>query len=1145
MDFSDIGSFEEQEELTERGRRGCFGSLSRLLLILLVFAAGLPVLLAYLLTTDLGRHWLLDRVNRAIAPSQLSIEGWQLGVWSPVILSNVELNLPKQGVHLIAPQITSSKGVIGLLPLGKLRLGEIELLEPRLTVDYSPAPVKPRKREPVVASKGGGFSLPIIDVGGQLSVKNGVVIVKEHGNQIFFTDQMEGKLRLNSIWQPFGFKVQSRAGAGSVDVTGDLRSIRKLSSAADASYQDKVVLQLEHMELAVFAPLLKVFCGRDILHAGVVEGAVTVERTGAVGVKIEGGMLVDQLQLVTGVGEYSPAGNMALMINAQVEQGSWLFKRFDFNSPWIAAKLHGTLRRVTDNRLVDGEISADVDVDLAAIVRDFRHELAIDDALVVAHGRLKGTVAISGSNDKLRVESDLVTTQIAMRYKGHPIVLERNPSLRFKAIFPKDQMPELEELKFNSSFAELYGKGTLAQGVLKGYVDLTQFYKDFGGLLGRDSRLAGAAHFDLSTKSTGDDVAFNGLVKLSKLSMIFGGGASSVNTGTLRLNGSVAGVAGATSWEALTFRDVDFDFRVMGSSVTGQLARYVPVQGDEKLPVLRGCTLRCDVAMNDAVNLMGAGMTREQFQAASGWKGRLLTHLAAESANGVAKARFNGVGTDVGFTLADRSVIEPDLSFAGGITFDSRQKSLVISEGTLSSKAVQVLIPACSIYLAQGTAKIRFDGSGEAAVDLALLYPSLAGAERPADEQLRGDLQLKVKAVSGDSGTELGFSGGVDNFAMLVDNKTVWFEPTAKVSGDLLIAKDGASAQIKKFQLASSLADISATGRLDHLWQGCAADLRGELDFKFEMLEKLLKVRGIDEWRMTGHKKSAFRLKAPLVEGVEGFLRKGEFSCKAHLASLNGLGLSAGAADIALDLEGGRLNCQWQPPLNGGQANLQPQFDFGGRAAVMSMPAGIQMLQGVRVNQEVFDKLIVNLNPVFHGSRVHKGMVSLKVNSYRSGGDQRSEALFLDAEVAFNDFEMELSPAMREILSMIHVKSSTYRVKHLPMHVIIRNERVYIDPVTMVFSGQPITFSGSVGFDSTIKYLIEIPISESIAAKTGLKIPKGLTVKVPVAGTIESPRLDTSALQNAVGDFIKKAIGEETMRGVNDFLQQLKDELRK
>jgi hypothetical protein len=296
---------------------------------------------------------------------------------------------------------------------------------------------------------------------------------------------------------------------------------------------------------------------------------------------------------------------------------------------------------------------------------------------------------------------------------------------------------------------------------------------------------------------------------------------------------------------------------------------------------------------------------------------------------------------------------------------------------------------------------------------------------------------------------------------------------------------------------------------------------------------------------MTGNKQHAFKLKGLLSEGLSGFLQKGEFSGAAYLASLNGLGLSAGGADISFDLEQSRLKCRWQPLLNGGELNLQPQFDYGARGVVMSMPTGIQLLKGGRITQQVVDHLLVHLNPMFHGSKIYKGTLDLKLNSFRSGGSQKGDSLFLDAEITFNDLDMGLSPAMRDILAMIYIKSSRYRVKQLPMHVVIRDERVYIDPVTMVFLKQPLSFSGSVGFDSTIKYLIEIPISEAIASKTGLNIPKGLTVKVPITGTVDNPKLDTSALESAFGDFLKKTIGEETMRGVGDFLKQLTEELRK
>ncbi len=1142
MDFSDIDKFDDRTDSAECERSGCFGSVMRFGMIATGLVLAAAVLLAYALTTDLGRLWLLNKVNRSIAPAQLRIETWQMGILTPVVLSGVELDLPEHGVQLRAPQVRFSKGVLGLLPLGKLNLGDVEFSDPLVVID--PSTVKNVTKGPEAETAEGGFFMPVADVGGQLSIRNGTLIVKDNGSQIFVTDRVEGQLLVDSFWKPFGFKVESRTGSGRIALTADLQSMYKLCNGADADYQDKLVLQLEQVDLAAFAALVKMGCGRDLLYAGMAEGALTVERTGATGARIEGGLLIDRLQLVTGAGEYSPAGNTALMIDAQVADDRWLFKRFDFNSPWLTAKLQGALQRVADNRLVDGEISADLDADLAAIARDFRYALAINDDFRIDKGRLKGALKIS-SSESIRVESDLVTTQLAMRYKGHPIVLERNPSLSFKAVFAGNQMPEVEELKFNSSFADIYGKGRVEQGVLKGYVDLTQFYRDFGGLLSSESAFSGAVHFDFSTKPTGEDVLFNLMTKFSKIKVTLrGGGSSSVNAGSLRLGGSVAGLTGPGGFQALSFRDADFDFRVMESSVTGKLDRYVPVQGDEELPVLRGCTVSCDIRMIDAVNAAGAFMTQEKYREAVGWKGHFLANLAAESANGVAKLRLNGAGTGVDLAVAGKKIADPDLRFAAAVTLDAGKRTLVIREGVLASTVAQISVPEWIVTLAREGEGIRFEGSADAAADMALLYPLLAG-EAAGYDQVRGDLKLKLKAQSAATGTELELSGGMTDFYLLADNEIAFFQRQAALSGNVLIAKDGESAHIKSLQLYSDLADIAAEGRLERITQGCVAELRGELDFKFDMLEKLLKLRGIDEWRMTGHKKSAFRLKGPLTEGVSGFLQQGEFSGGAYLASLNGLGLSAGGADIAFALEQSRLKCDWQPVLNGGQLNFNPRFDFGAHAAVMSLPAGVQLLKGVKINQQVFDNLIVHLNPVFHGSKVHKGAVDLKIISFRSGGDQRGDTLFLDADIVLNDLDMELSPAMRELLAMIHVRSTSYRVKQLPMHVVIRNERVHIDPVTMVFSAQPVTFSGSVGFDSTIKYLIEIPISEAIAAKTGLKIPKGLTVKVPVTGTVEQPRLDTSALENAVGDFLKKTIGEETMRGVGDFLQQLKEELRK
>ena len=59
------------------------------------------------------------------------------------------------------------------------------------------------------------------------------------------------------------------------------------------------------------------------------------------------------------------------------------------------------------------------------------------------------------------------------------------------------------------------------------------------------------------------------------------------------------------------------------------------------------------------------------------------------------------------------------------------------------------------------------------------------------------------------------------------------------------------------------------------------------------------------------------------------------------------------------------------------------------------------------------------------------------------------------------------------------------------------------------------------------------------------KVLKGMTIKIPVTGTVSQPRLDTSALQNMMGGLIKNAVGERAAEKVGTFLEKLQEELQK
>ena len=97
----------------------------------------------------------------------------------------------------------------------------------------------------------------------------------------------------------------------------------------------------------------------------------------------------------------------------------------------------------------------------------------------------------------------------------------------------------------------------------------------------------------------------------------------------------------------------------------------------------------------------------------------------------------------------------------------------------------------------------------------------------------------------------------------------------------------------------------------------------------------------------------------------------------------------------------------------------------------------------------------------------------------------------------------------------------------------------------MVVDRQPVIFSGWVAFDSTVKYLVEVPLTDRLTGGSGSKSIKGLTIKIPVTGTVSQPKLDTSVLQNTIGGLIKNTVGEHAAEKVGTFLEKLQKELQK
>ena len=378
------------------------------------------------------------------------------------------------------------------------------------------------------------------------------------------------------------------------------------------------------------------------------------------------------------------------------------------------------------------------------------------------------------------------------------------------------------------------------------------------------------------------------------------------------------------------------------------------------------------------------------------------------------------------------------------------------------------------------------------------------------------------------------------------DGATVFAEKDARLFSDARFAADYNSVHVSKLDLTSSLSDLQAQADVSELSTRCMVAAKGKVSVDFDAVTRLLAAKGYDEFQMKGRELRAFSFAAPVAGGAATVFSEGEFSGAAFVGSFTGLGLNAGPADATFKLSKGLLKMAYEPALNEGKLRLVPEMTLEHGTATLSLPAQTRLLEDVTINQEMVDKLLVNVNPLFQGSSVRKGTVSLDLKSCRvESGLTPDKGVATDMQIVFKNLSLELGPSLRELLTMIKAKGSLYTVARLPIHVVVRDGRMHVDPVTMTIDKQPVTFSGWVAFDGTIKYLIEVPVTDRMTGGTGGKLLLGQTIKIPVTGTVNEPRLDTSVLQNALGGLLKKAVGEHAVEKMGSFLEQLQKELNK
>jgi len=360
---------------------------------------------------------------------------------------------------------------------------------------------------------------------------------------------------------------------------------------------------------------------------------------------------------------------------------------------------------------------------------------------------------------------------------------------------------------------------------------------------------------------------------------------------------------------------------------------------------------------------------------------------------------------------------------------------------------------------------------------------------------------------------------------------------------EICIATSGTIApetwKLKSIRIASQPFSLSATGRITDASSSAILELEGTAGTNLERVGEITAAFTDMEIEMAGAEEGRLRYRGPLRAGSGlDALRKADAEAAIHVKRLVWKGAEVQECRPVIRLKDGQLAAEARTSLNDGQLHLVSLVDFTKTPPLLEVPENSCILTDAKLDEALTGDLLAHVHPVLKGSAVLDGMVSVDMTHLRLPlySNLQSEADFEGSLILTN---VVLRPAalLGDILSACRATSTEAVVPYQPVRFSCRDGKLECDPLKIVTSKATIIVHGTVGLDGTLAYVAELPITEGMVSDRYYKYLKGVTLRVPIGGTIDHPRIDQNVLSGE--------LAEQTAGVIKNYLKEEGAELLK
>lgn len=505
--------------------------------------------------------------------------------------------------------------------------------------------------------------------------------------------------------------------------------------------------------------------------------------------------------------------------------------------------------------------------------------------------------------------------------------------------------------------------------------------------------------------------------------------------------------------------------------------------------------------------------------------------------------------------LGSLFVDEPEASLTTVGQWSGKDRSLDLSKLSFKSRTVNVEGRNVLAKLSdQGTPTLNGDLAFNG--DLNRLAEWMHNPEQgPTRSTTRGRVSGKAQVSRGERATSAVVDAKIQDLIVEAPDQEPWREREVLLVARGDYDRDQDRLRFSDLRLSSAAMTVEATGQLSD-WDGRRqCDLSGNVQYDAEELAALIERylgRGISA---RGRQTQSFAIRGPLstpklvagpgtsTEAAQAANERARWRDLTGEAAIgweliDAYGFVAGPGELHGRLRDGVARIDpLELSLSGGRLRAQPSIQLSPGPARLVMPRGAG-LERVQISPEMCANWLQFAAPVLAGVTRAEGEFSVQMAEFEVPLGQPKTA-DIAGQLIVHDVEIGAGPLVEELAVLLNRPEPARLNRESRVDLRMVGGKIYHRNLELVFSDFTVRTHGYVALDRTLAILAEMPVPPKWIGNNRLgSAIKDQTIRLPIGGTLDRPRIDPQVLAQMSGQFLRNAAGRAVVNELNDQVER-------